>query len=255
MPTDDGWRTLKTLETSFRIIDALQETGGATISELAERLELATSTIHAHVKTLEKHQYVTLEDGVYHVGLRFLSKGGFAANQRTGMEFAEQKVVQLANETGERAQFITEEHGRGIYLATATGDRAVQVDARIGKRIYLHASAAGKAILSQLPRPQVDEIVDRWGLHPLTENTITDRERLADQLRRIEQSGYATNEEESIAGLNAVGVPVCGPDGDVLGALSVSGPSNRMKDERLAHELPELVLGVVNEMELNIAFP
>jgi len=65
---------------------------------------------------------------------------------------AEDIVEQLAEQTEERAQFIVEEHGRGVYLHTATGNHAVQVNSRLGRVKSLHNSASGKAILSRCPK-------------------------------------------------------------------------------------------------------
>jgi DNA-binding IclR family transcriptional regulator len=163
-------------------------------------------------------------------------------------------VENLAETTQERAQFLVEEHGRGVYLHTATGDNAVQVNARLGKVNYLHASAAGKAIFANIDDERVDEIIDRWGLPRFTTQTITDRNELSEELGKIKDRGYSFNYEESISGLRAVGTPVMGQDGQVIGALSVSGPTNRLKGEWIESDIPDLLLGAANELELNIEF-
>jgi len=102
---------------------------------------------------------------------------------------AEDIVEQLAEQTEERAQFIVEEHGRGVYLHTATGNHAVQVNSRLGRVKSLHNSASGKAILPQLPEERVEEIVDRWGLEASTENTITDYDELLAELELVRDRG------------------------------------------------------------------
>lgn len=248
-------RTLKTIERAVQVIETIQELNGARVLEVADELDLAPSTAHGYLSTLEDNRYLVKKGEEYHIGLKFLNVGGYASHREEGYTFANQKVKELAGETGERAQFIVEEHGRGIYLHTETGNKAVQIDARIGKENYLHASSAGKMILARLPRSRVEEILDRWGLPQLTENTITTRERLYEELDQIRDRGFAFNKEESVSGLRAVGVPVMTPRGTVLGALSVSGPSNRMQEEWFHQELPKLLLGTVNEIELTISYP
>ena len=252
-PNEDG-RRIKALEKSIQIIDTIQELNGARVIELAEHLDLPPSTVHIHLATLERNGYLVKEGDVYHIGLKFLNHGGYASHRKSEYTMAIDKVHEIANRTGERAQFIAEEHGIGFYIHTATGDHAVQVDARIGKTSYIHASAAGKAILANLPSDRIESLLNSRPLIALTENTITDRESLSDELDVIRDRGYSLNMEESIKGLRAVGAPLNDRDGRAVGALSVSGPTHRMKGDWLEKEIPDLLLGTVNEIELNIAY-
>lgn len=253
MRSTDTGRRLQTVEISLDVIDVIQELGGATIAEIASELELAESTVHGHVRTLEHNEYLIKENGEYHLGATFLNKGGAVKNRRKEYQLIGDCVEKLAEETGERAQFIVEEHGKGTYLHMATGDDAVHIDARLGKQSLLHHSAAGKAILSQYPRDQVAEIIDRWGMPQTTENTITRRDELFEELERTHEHRYALNMEESIEGLRAVGSAV-GTEDEVLGAISISGPTFRMKGDWLEEEIPDIIRGVTNEINLNIKY-
>lgn len=254
MTGKNGSPKIGAVERSLEMIDAIQELDGARVTELADYLDLAPSTVHSHLSTLEANRYLVKESDEYNVGLEFLSRGGFARQRKSTYTMAFDIVEKLADRTEERAQFLVEEHGRGVYLHTATGDHAVQVNARLGRVNYLHASAAGKAIFSHLPERRVEEIIDRWGLNQFTEETITDRETLWDELETTRERGYSFNFEESITGLRAVGVPVRDPAGQVIGAFSISGPTNRLKGEWISKEIPDLLLGAANELELNTEF-
>lgn len=250
---DEGIKSVaKTTETSFEIVDALVELDGARIDRLSEHLGLSPSTVHRHLATLRKHSYVVQNGDVYDVGLQFLTVGGYAQRRVTAYPMIKEKVDELAAETGERSQFIVEEHGRRVYLYTEVGKSAVQTGAHVGKRGDLHVSAAGKAILAELDRERVDEIVEQHGLPRPGRDSITSREELHEELDRVRDRGYAFNRQESTAGVHAVGAAVTSSDGDVVGALSVSGPANRMTGDRLTESLPGPVLGAVNELELHI---
>lgn len=249
-----GDNIVGSVERSIEIVAAIQDLNGARVTELADHLDLPASTVHNHLATLSKHRFLVKEDGVYQIGLRYLELGGYARHRKLAYDLAFDIVDQLAEETAERAQFIVEEHGRGIYLHTAIGSNAVELDARIGKVTYLHSSAAGKAILSQLPRKRVDEILDRWGMTKFTGETIIDRSVLYADLEEIRERGYSFTEGEEFEGIRSVGVPVTCPDGTVLGGFSVSGPSNRMKYKLFRDEIPDMILGAANELELNITY-
>ncbi|MCT9098113.1 IclR family transcriptional regulator [Haloarchaeobius sp. HME9146] len=253
MGTNESGRTLRTTETSLEVLETLREIGGARVTELAEEMGLAPSTMHAHLTTLKEKEYVVKSGDVYHLGLKFLSFGDYVANRKEAYRTAKSYTEQLANETECRAVFVVEENGRGVYLHTYSGKHAVWKYSTVGKRFNLHQTASGKALLSQLPESQVRVFADKWGLPAETENTITDVEALLDELAEIRETGIAFNEEEQLEGVKAVGVPVKGPDGRVVGAFSVASPANRVDEERFRSELPNILLGVANEFELEIS--
>jgi DNA-binding IclR family transcriptional regulator len=252
--TPDAGESVKTTEKSFDILEYLLDSDGAQLTELADKLGMAKSTTHRHLQTLHERECVVEEDGEYHVSLRLLEFGEQARNRKDAYELVMAKVDELAKETEERVQFIVEEHGRGVYVYRATGEHAVQTDLGIGKRIPLHSIAAGKAILAHLPEERVEEIIERQGLESITDNTLISRDELYEEFETIQEHGYSINNQENVAGLRAVGVPIRTRDGGVLGAVSVSGPTNRIKGERFEETLPDLLLGTANEVELNIAY-
>lgn len=249
---DRSQTTVASVERSYTIVHALQELNGARIQELAAHLDFAPSTVHKHLSTLKMLGYVQKEGDEYHLGMRFLTIGGHIRNSKKGYRLAIELVSRLVDEADERAQFVVENGGRGFYLHTEISQHAVQIDRYMGKRRYLHASAAGKAILSKLPRERVEAILDQWGMPAETSATITDREELYEELETIRETGVAFNDGESIKGLRAVGVPVMTPQDTVLGAFSVSAPAHRLKGERYEEEFPNLILGYANELELNL---
>lgn len=253
METQDAGRRLKTLERAIDVLNLLERENGCDMSTVADKLGLAKSTAHGYLSTLNRHDYVYQHDGTYYVGAKLLTIGGQVRHRDPNYQLMIEKVEEVSDHTSERAQFVIEEGGKCTHLHVAKGSKGVEVNSRIGKRSYLHASAAGKSILAWSPKEKVDELVERWGLPALTENTITDRERLDQELSRVRDRGFAQNIEESIDGLNAVGVPI--RDGtDVVGAISVSGPSHRLIDEVLGEEVPKYLLGVSNELELRISY-
>jgi DNA-binding IclR family transcriptional regulator len=254
MDTDVGPGRVSTTVTVFRIVKTLRETDGARVTELANRLDIATSTVHRHLSTLHDLEYVVKDGDIYRLSFKFLGLGEYTRDRRDAYKMAKEKVSELAQATDERAQFIIEEHGQAVYVFRETGAHAVKADSGIGKRIPLHATAAGKAILADIPRERVDEIIDERGLVAKTDNTTVDEAELYEELETIRDRGYSFNKQESIDGLRAVGVVVKNENDSVLGALSVSGPTHRLKDDFFEEEVPHLLLGTANELELNIKY-
>lgn len=247
-------RRVKTVDTAFDILESLRDMEKATLGELATQLDMAKSTVHRHLTTLHARGYVVREGESYRLSLRFLDIGNWTQTRDRQLVLAESKVDELAERTKERVQFIVEENGYAVYVHMKAGEYAVRTDTYIGNHTPIHASAGGLAILAHLERERVEEIIDARGLDPLTPHTIINRDRLFEELESIRDRGYSINDQGYIEGLRALGAPVRGPEGAVIGALSISGPTNRMQGERLEAELPNLLLGSANELELNIAY-
>lgn len=246
-------RSVGAVETMFRIVETLIEHDGAGVTELSTELGLAKSTVHQQLSTLANLGYVVKEGNEYHVGLRFLSIGEHARKRKKVSELAEPMVDQLATETEERAQFFVEEHGRAIYLYIKEGEHGVKAGRHPGKIRYLHSSAGGKAILAHMPESRVREVIGRWGLPAETDDTIIHSEELFEELAAVRERGYATNKEESIDGLWSLGVPVVIGD-EVVGAFSVSGPRHRLDTDWFRNDLPDLLRGAANELELKLEY-
>lgn len=240
--------------TSFRIIEAVHERNGAGVAELADELELPKSTVHDHLRTLTEVEYLVSEDGTYHVGTRFLELGGFARSQMKLYQVASPEIKKLAEKTGEHANLMIEEHGMGIFLNKVKGADAVTLDTHIGKRVHLHTTALGKTILAHRPESAVDEIIDRHGLPAVTERTITDAAELKAELEEVRERGYAIDDEERVVGIRCIGAPICDGNGNPLGAISVSGPTNRFTDEIFTEEIPKQALSTANVIEVNMTY-
>ncbi|WP_435361771.1 IclR family transcriptional regulator [Haloarchaeobius sp. DFWS5] len=245
---------VKSVENAFEILDALKELNGAGVSTLSDHLGLPKSTIHNYLSTLLQEEYVVKEGSTYHVGVRFLEYGAFARVQMDIYDIAKPEVDALAETTGELANLMVEQHGRGSYLHRARGDQAVQVEAHVGTRVPLHGTGLGKAILAHLPEERVDEIIEMHGLTGFTPTTTTDPDELKSELAEIRERGVAFDDEERLSGLRCVAAPILSNNGRVLGAISVSGPSNRIRGERFTEELPNRVLEAVNVIELNVTY-
>ncbi|WP_049986153.1 IclR family transcriptional regulator [Halobellus rufus] len=247
----ESGRRVQAVQISCDIIQALREKDGAGVSELAEHLDRSKATIHSHLTTLADNEFVVKRDDSYEISLRFVDIGEYAKSQVDIYEVTKKELERLAEETGEVAQFMVEEHGRGVYLHKASGKNAIQTASYVGNRKYLHCTALGKAILSQLPEERVEQIIDRHGLPQRTENTVSTREELFDALETVRREGVAYDDEEVLQGLRCVAAPIKHANGDLHGAISISGPTSRFKGDRFHEELPEVVQGAANIIEVN----
>ena len=249
-----GKPPIKSAETTLEIIETIRELGEAGVAELAAELDRPTSTVHNYLKTLEQNEYLLKENGMYRISLRFLGLGKHVEDRLLIRKIAMPEVDSLAEQTGELASLLVEEHNRGVYVYLHSGHKAVYLDARPGLRTYLHQTALGKAMLAGFETERVDAILDEHGLPKATPNTITTREELDAELATIRERGYATDFGERVAGMRCVAVPISPSGGEPCGAISVSGPKSRVKGELFEETLPQLVEEAANVVEINLRF-
>lgn len=251
---DTDRKTIQAVDRTFHIIELIQTNNGVTLTDLTTEFGFSKSTIYYHLNTLMKYGYVTREDGEYRIGLRFLDPAVHAINRNPEYQIIKPKVKYLADETNERAQFITEENGVGIHVFSEIGENGVQSESRVGKTVYLHTTSAGKAMLASMPEDRINRIIKEYGLPKMTEQTITSRGELFSALEEIRERGYAVNRAERKEGLMAIGTSINDSSGKTIGAISVTGPLRRMEGTHEEH-LPELLLDVSEEIQLKFEFP
>lgn len=247
-----------TTETSIAVIEAVRSSPGARTVDLAGEVGVAKSTIHKHAATLVYHGYLRKEGGSYYPGLKLLNLGETARSRFPAYSRIEGAVRSLQERTEEDVDFVAAEQGLVYTIAesyhkwekhpgTTSGYRA-----HLGDQYYMHSVASGKALLATYDRKQVEAILERWGLPPVTSKTITDRETLFEELERIDEQGYAIADEEYQEGLKSMSRLVYRPDGDPLGALSVSGPAYRLTEEIIEGEIAPVHEAVVTELNQEI---
>lgn len=250
----DTKHPVQTTDKTLTLIEELMDREPCGVTELADGVEMGKSAVHNHLTTLQKHGYVLKTGDEYQLGLKFLEVGGSIRKSMEFYQVAEPEVESLANKTGELANLLVEEQGLGVYLMRAKGEEAVDLDTYAGLRTHLHTTALGKAILAYLPESRVEEIIEWRGLEPETPRSIDSREELFDALQGVRDRGYAIDDGERLEGLRCIAAPVNDSTDEVLGAISVSAPANRVSDDDLHGRLPEKVLSAANVIELNINY-
>lgn len=244
-------RQVKSVRTSFELIHLIQEFGGASLNEIVEQLDLAKSTVHNYLRTLESMGYVVEQDGTYRLGLRFLTHGMAAKNSLPGSDIVQQSLSTITRELSLTTWWIVEEFGRGLFLEKAVPEDRSATYGGIGKRSYLHTHAPGKAILARLPEAEVREIIEYHGLPVYTTETITDTETLMAELDEIRERGYAVSDGEAALGVQSIGVDFKDPSGGIH-AIGVFGHTHDFSGENREQEIPSLLQQVTDRITTSL---
>ncbi|MCP2257346.1 transcriptional regulator, IclR family [Streptoalloteichus tenebrarius] len=227
---------VQSLERAFHLLERLADAGGeAGLSELAAASGLPLPTIHRLVRTLVTLGYVRQGSSRrYALGPRLIRLGETASRQFGA--WARPLLADLVDQVGETANLAILDGDEIVYVAQAPSRHSMRMFTEVGRRVLPHGTGVGKAVLSQLPREEVVEILDRTGMPAYTPHTITDRDRLLRQLAQIARQGYALDEGEQEVGVRCVAVPLTG--GPALAAVSVSGPEGRLTKAAVGRIVP-----------------
>ncbi|QSG16279.1 IclR family transcriptional regulator [Halapricum desulfuricans] len=245
-------QTAKTTVTTFRIVEALKRQPWTRVSDLADELDLAKGTVHKHLSTLQKVNYVVQEGEQYRLSLRFMGLGTTARSNLEIYQVAYRPVEKLAEATGEVASIMIAENGYGVYVLRVSAEGRPDIDIREGDSVPLTATAGGKAILANMSTEERDHIIDRNGLPELTENTITDTAELRDELRRVRNRRRAIDRGEYHPDQRCVAAPITNLEGNPLGAVIVSGPSDRMNEKVNTADFTSLVGSTADSIQSHL---
>lgn len=211
------------------------------LSEIAEALDLNTSTTYRLLQSLKAHGLVTQPHGhkAYTPGPAILRLARLATRALDLQDIARPHMRRLRDTIGETVGL----HALRSDLCRVVVDQAESRHAlrrsytELGEPIPLHQGAPGKVLLAFLDPDQRDAVFAR-GLAAANENTITDEGALRADLAATADRGYALSFGERVDGIHTVAVPLFDHSNSVVGALSVTGPAIRMPAERLADIAP-----------------
>jgi len=247
-------RTIDTVETNFAILQEIKNTDGGTISAIADVLDLSQATVHHHLATLRKIGYVKKEGTSYYPSNRFLTLGGRARKREAVFQIGRDYIEQLSDETDETVRLVVNCNDYALTLYQDTGDAVEQPRTYVGDEADLHSSASGKACLAHLPPEKVASILDERPLTQYTENTITDREELLQEIDEIRQKGLAFDDRERFPNIWCVSVPMLTETGDFLGAVTVSAPTSRRDRDWFHDEIPGILKNASGVIEVSSAY-
>ncbi len=221
--------------------------GELTLSELGRQLKVNKTTMFRYLETLESLDLLEKRDGSWFLGMELFSLGHKVDIQSRIVEKVHPVIFNysvMVNETLSFAGFV---NGAAIYFDKVESSRGLQMRARLGDRLPFHCTALGKAILSVLPEDTREDVLRHLVFAPYTAHTITNKEELLYQIDAIKEKGYSLEQEELEPGLSCIGVPLYVDHMNFYGAVSFSGASSHLTEERMM-ALVEVLGNVADEI-------
>ena len=227
---------VQSVDRALQIIETLAEDDeGYRLSDLAVRTGLSTSTAHRLLTTLEKRRFVQFDrpESKWHVGARSFTVGATFARRRNFTAQAVPYLRKLRDLTRETANLAVVDDEFIIVLTRMESREIMRSLTKVGGRVAMVTSGVGKAVLATYLDADVNAIIRHRGMPRLTEKSIVRPSDLFRELRTIRRQGYAVDDEEAQVGLRCVAAVVHNNCAEALAAISVSGMTSRVTDERL----------------------
>src|SRR5215471_3199765 len=227
---------VQSVDRALLIIETLSEDDeGYRLTDLAVRTGLSPSTVHRLLATLEGRRFVQFdrEESKWHIGAQSFVVGSTFVRRRNFVAQALPYLRKLRDQTRETANLAVVDDESIIVLTRIESREIMRSLTKVGGRVAMVASGVGKAVLATYADEDVNAIIRHHGMPRLTEKSIIRASDLFRELAAVRRQGYAVDDEEARMGLRCVAAVVYSDCSEPLAAISVSGMTSRVTDDRL----------------------
>jgi len=228
------------------------------ISELARELALTRSTTHRYVATLASLGFLDQDTSTrkYRLGPRVLDLGFSVLGSLELREIAAPYLRRLTDATGHTSNLAIRDDTDVILIDRVRGRRGryhhLEFTLHVGSRIPAYCSATGKVLLAYLPRPDLNQLLERIDLIQRGPRTVTGKKALLAELDQVRRTGIAVNDEELESALRSIAAPVRARSGEVVAAVNVSIPWSPATVSELVARLGPTVQAAAHEIAARV---
>lgn len=236
-----GTPTISALTRSLDMLEAIVLNKRLkSVAQIARELDMPVATAHRQVKTLIAGDFLMrLPDGKLGPGTRLLRISRQVDETELIVIAAAPVLQEVAIRLGCIVQLGTLENEMVTYRIKC-GQGATSFFTQIGMQLEAYCSGIGKVLLAHRPENELRAYLASGPFPALTPSTITDPERLRQELLRVREQGFALDRQEVAEGLHCVAVPVTIGDGPAVTAISASRQARELPDEVVTATLNEL---------------
>ncbi len=259
--SSNNHNSVQSVVRAFQILELLRVQERALgVSEISERIGLTMTTTHRLLQTLVACRAIhhDPQTRLYDLNPHMLVYGKAVLNRFNFLGSVHPILGDLSKRVGETVFMgILDDQYELVYIDQVdTLDHPLRMTPQIGLRQPAHCTSLGKALLANLPDEKLAAFLDRGTFARRTEFTITSADALGRELEKIRTAGFALDQEEMENGICCVAAPIQNSTGTIA-AISISGPSSRMRSKGLDGKLSEEICATaqhlsqfLHEMEL-----
>jgi DNA-binding IclR family transcriptional regulator len=241
---------ISTLDRLCSILNSFNENDRVlTLTEISRRVKLPKSTTHRLLEALDIQGMISSdpENHGYQLGYQLIYWGTLALNSLDLRKTALPVLQELSENTGESAVLSVRFGNVGSWIEMVESSQPVRLAMRLGKPLNLHAGASSKVLWAFLPEIEIEHILAEINLIPLKKNTITDPEKMREELRAIRQRGYSTSFEETDNDAMGIAGPVYDHTNRPVAGIGIVAPISRVPPQQVPQMVP-FVLDACQEL-------
>jgi DNA-binding IclR family transcriptional regulator len=233
----------KTMQRMIAILDCFSsdqpELG---VREIARQIGFSRSTTGRLLQGLKELNLLQQNPGTlaYSLGGKVLAWAGVYLSRLDVRDVALPAMQELHRITRETISLYVMEGNERVCVERLESPQNVRIVARVGRRIPLYAGSAGKVFLAYLPLERCKAVLRETPPTAITDFTIVNREKLMDELAKIRTQGYSVSFGEWTADAAGVAAPIFGTRGEVIAAVTISGPIARFTEEVVQRYTPDI---------------
>ncbi|WP_286166095.1 IclR family transcriptional regulator [Peribacillus frigoritolerans] len=244
---------IKTVEKSFGILEVIAQKP-MTFIELVEKLDSNKATVHRFLSSLEQLGYITKNNQEkFILSQKWFQLAFQAQDQLDIVETARPFLESIAYKVQESVLLAQYLGDQVLYVEKVETNLAARIVLDVGKQAPLHCVASGKLYLAHLSPQLLERYLSKNPLKSFTENTITEKESLLPELKKIYERGYATDQEEWEKGLKGISFPIFNGRKELAGALCIAGLAFRFTDEQI-EDIIEPALCATQEISKRLGY-
>lgn len=243
-------KIIKTIDRSLQVLELFSlEKSEWGITEISEELNLYKSNVYNILYTLSQRGFVEKNpnNDKYKLSIKLYELGSVVLENLDIREIALPHIKKLSNKYNETVHLGVLDKDHVISIEQKESPQSLKPTVFIGKRTPLYCTAVGKAILANFSEQRLEKYLENNKLKKYTENTITDKNVLKKELKKIKEQGYSIDQNEHEEGINCVAAPIKDHNGTVTASISISGPASRINDKNI-NELAQEVKKSANEI-------
>ncbi|MCA1369561.1 IclR family transcriptional regulator [Bradyrhizobium sp. BRP14] len=228
--------SVQVLDRSLALFSLVADRDGSTLTDLADQTGLAPSTIHRLLTSLASHGMVAHDPdtGEWTIGVRAFEIGNAFLRFRKLGTISRPFLKRLMDESGETANIGIEDDGDVVFISQIESHAPMRAFFRPGRRGPIHASGIGKAILSTWSDTEIARTLNGRALTRFTRRTLDTLPALIKNVQEIRNRGWSVDDEEHTLGMRCIAAPLFNEYGEAIGGISISGPTVRIDDDKLA---------------------
>ena len=245
--------TSLTLAKALKLLEKISEENMVGVTELARKLKMNKAIVYRFLSTFKQMGFVKQEphSKKYSLTLKLFELGSKVLSELNLIDEAHPVMQKISEATKETVHLAVMDGEEIVYIDKVDSPQTLRMYSRIGKRAPAYCTGLGKVLLAWSSPSVIDKVSKH--LRKFTENTNTDPLILQRELHLVRERGYAVDNEEYEKGICCVAAPIRDINGEVVAALSISGPNFRFNEERI-EEYKNLVVASAKEISERMGF-